>query len=505
MIITFLLSNQQDPILIHSVLINLSTNDVYMDKHDIQSVNTTSNHRPTLSTQKYINFYNNSIQFPIPALMVSGPPKTGTVTLLRYLSLYQDVMAYPVEHFYWGNTGFDKPHACSPIMDDTQWTNYLSKYESMESETSLLDLIDIIKDTNPRSKTKCTAKAFKNTYENVAKYRARIKRKRYGNMNATEIAKINARFIPKSCINPFKWKQKRKRGSSRSNKMYCWFVEKTPAYARTPYVPIYVAHELQQTKYLTILRNPINHVWSNYFHFAGGRSHKWRKDIHNTMREKDVISKFQNEKIRSIDILNGICNNISAKYAQIKEEDRKSRWLLMREDYKKLIIAYFRGRYIEPKDIHTSKVTKYAKLIWSTYYVPILFIGLYVNDEVFVGDNVDEWDPMQNEILNYRYIQFEWLWHDTLDSIRTLKCWMTQGYRLDNNKCEYERDHPLNQQYFGEVRKANSRGKGELSDWYKDQIVGIFGPCTSLIFNNLLNDRPNIFLGDWIPWDRFGN
>ena len=501
------LSKQQNPSLIFASLININTNN----DPNAQVIQRTPFIQQSNSTMpKYINFYNNSIQFPIPAIIIAGPPKTGTNTLLKSLSLYQDIVAYPIEHFYFGSSYFDKPHPCSPIMNQTQWIHYLTNYESInnnhiQTKTYLSDLIHIIKETNPRSTTKCTANAFKNTYKNIRKHREMIRRKKYGNMTATEVAKIDSWRAPKSCINPFKWK--REQTSVRSdNIMYCWFIEKAPAYARTPYVPIYVANELPKTKYLTILRNPINHVWSNYFHFAGGTSHIWDTDLTNLKRAKDVISKFRNEKITSINIINGICNNITTKYKQIHLEDKKERWLLMREDYKKLIIQYFKGRYNEPKDIFNEKVSRFCKLIWATYYVPILFVGLFVNDEVFIGDNnIDEWDPMKNEILNYRYIQFEWLWHDTLDSIRTLKCWMTQGWRLGNDKCEYERDDVLNEEWFRIINKSSSKGRGKLPEWYKDEIVDIFSPCTNLIVNNLLRDRPNIFLGQWIPWDRFPN
>merc|ERR1712154_731721 len=43
----------------------------------------------------YHNFYNNSIQIGVPALIIAAPPKTGTTTFLSAFNLYPDHVAYP--------------------------------------------------------------------------------------------------------------------------------------------------------------------------------------------------------------------------------------------------------------------------------------------------------------------------------------------------------------------------------------------------------------------------
>ena len=55
---------------------------------------------------------------------------------------------------------------------------------------------------------------------------------------------------------------------------YCWFIENSPSYSWHPFVPILISNLLPNTRYLTILRNPVHHVWSNYFHFGGGTPEK---------------------------------------------------------------------------------------------------------------------------------------------------------------------------------------------------------------------------------------
>ena len=78
-------------------------------------------------------------------------------------------------------------------------------------------------------------------------------------------------------------------------------------------VPILVANLLPKTRYLTILRNPITHVWSNYFHFGGAK--KFKNDS-TAKREEQVIGYFQN--VSSIHYLNGIMNEILIDYEALR-------------------------------------------------------------------------------------------------------------------------------------------------------------------------------------------
>ena len=115
--------------------------------------------------------------------------------------------------------------------------------------------------------------------------------------------------------------------------------------------------------------------------------------------------------------------------------------------------------------------TKPQMVVWAAYHLPILLIGIFVYEEVYFETHThSDWHPIYNELLNYKWVQFEWLWNNTLDSIRTIKCWMTQGYRINNDECEFERDDPYNQDYFGEANKSNSKAVGVVSDWYINEI-----------------------------------
>ena len=140
------------------------------------------------------------------------------------------------------------------------------------------------------------------------------------------------------------------------------------------------------------------------------------------------------------------------------------------------------------------KIQKGTKVVWSTYYLPALLIGLFVNDEIYKN----------NLSFNYKWIQFEWLWSDTLDSMRTIKCWMTHGYRINNNKCEFQKYDIINKKLFNHITKTHSFGsKAPFTDYYINEIVKIFTPFHNLLVNALLNDRPNVLIGHWQKWDYF--
>lgn len=186
---------------------------------------------------------------------------------------------------------------------------------------------------------------------------------------------------------------------------------------------------------------------------------------------------------------------------------RKERYLRMRPFYKQIAAHYFMQRFVDPKDIMDPD-QKMGKVIWAAYHVPILVLGMLVNDEVFIENDIgwNQWDPLWNEMLNYKWIQFEYLWDDTLDSMRTIKCWMTQGHRMDNTQCEFERDDPLNQFLFPKVEKTNSNrgGSAPYSDWYIGEVLRLMDPCFRLLVKTMLRDRPNLVLGDWMEWEHFG-
>merc|ERR1712176_959749 len=107
----------------------------------------------------------------------------------------------------------------------------------------------------------------------------------------------------------------------------------------------------------------------------------------------------------------------------MKQSSAKERYIAMRGHYKTLVSEYMRRRWVSPRDVMApTSEQKLSKVIWATYHVPVLFVGMLANDEVFIdgimngsnsnSDSLDgngmgwnAWDPMSNEMPNYRWIQ----------------------------------------------------------------------------------------------------
>ena len=372
-------------------------------------------------------------RLPIPALIVAGPPKTGTNAFRETFNLYPDAFAYPIEHFFWGSYS-RKKIKCEPLLNASEWNDYLNAYSS--NKTTLSALIPIVYASNHQSNEHCNAKAFETTYQQF--------------MNNTK------------CQNQ------------------CLFFEKAPAYARRPMVPIFVANLLPKTKYLTILRNPITHIWSNYFHFGGAKTYK----NDSKGREEGVIKLFNN--VSSVHYLNGIMVEILIRYQALNHLNKGERHKMMKVHYMRLIVEYLRRKYISPKDVEPMNDQKGSKVVWATYYLPVLLIGMFANNEV-------------HQTSNYKWIQFEWLWHYPLDSMRTIKCWITG----DDKECGIKRDYPQNIELFSIVNRTNHKATAAFTDYYIQEIKALFIPHTNLLTKALLRDRSDLLIGQWKKWKYF--
>ena len=176
-----------------------------------------------------------------------------------------------------------------------------------------------------------------------------------------------------------------------------------------------------------------------------------------------------------------------------------------------MVIEYFRRRFLV-KDYEMVTNSAFegmeaqaagTKMIWSPFHFPILMIGMLVNDEVFIENGMgwNQWNPMENEMVNYKWIQFEYLHGNTLDSMRLIRCWMSQGMRIDNEHCEFQRDDPFNIKAFNKTTSSKSKGGDVVfSEWYVNAINKLFMPCYEMVVNGILHDRPRMLLGQWTKW-----
>ena len=213
------------------------------------------------------------------------------------------------------------------------------------------------------------------------------------------------------------------------------------------------------------------------------------------MIEIYIVDQFKNNAV--MQSFTEICRKINVIRENSKIEDGKEKYIKMRQNYKLLVIEYFRQRYLT-QDYVASDSTKF---VWSSFQFPILMIGMLVNDEVFIENGMgwNQWNPMENEMVNYKWIQFEYLHGNTLDSMRLIRCWMSQGMRIDNQHCEFERYDPFNVLKFWKINTIKSKGDEiPFSEWYSDEINKLFMPCYEMVVDGILHDRPQLLLGEWM-------
>eukprot|EP01083_Nonionella_stella_P309230 1094272_1 len=81
--------------------------------------------------------------------------------------------------------------------------------------------------------------------------------------------KIKERYPTQTCIHPYLYSSK--------DRSYCYLIEKGPSYMNSPWVAAIYSTLMPQTKVIGIIRNPIHHVWSNYWAFNQIKSKKRTK------------------------------------------------------------------------------------------------------------------------------------------------------------------------------------------------------------------------------------
>lgn len=180
------------------------------------------------------NPYREPLRMGIPSLMIAAPPKSGTTSLSFSLKKYPDIWKRRGEPQYWVHANLSNDTAyCQPTLTTSEWTDWIEQYA--QSKTSLSSLHSMIPSI-------C----------NVDGFRREIEREWTEQPN-------------NHCTNPMV-----------EHSSSCWFIEKTPHYSWHPFVSILVSNLLPNTRYLTVLRDPVTHVWSNYFHFGGGSALKMK-------------------------------------------------------------------------------------------------------------------------------------------------------------------------------------------------------------------------------------
>ena len=188
-----------------SLSISITNNSI--STNSVPSISTTSND-VTASTLPSIfrsrRYYNTSFLPDTPSLIVSGPPKTGTSTLMVILGAYPDVFAFPLEHFFFASF---KHHTmtCAPRLSSSEWTEFATNYRNGNGTLSSLVSNGMIPE-NMRGK--CAVGKLRRNYKGITERKRSYKRPEGD--------------PPKQCINPLDVDQ------VPEGAMICWFIEKAP-------------------------------------------------------------------------------------------------------------------------------------------------------------------------------------------------------------------------------------------------------------------------------------
>lgn len=358
----------------------------------------------------------------LPALVLLGPAKAGTRTFVNTLSKYSFIEQFGREYGFWTSGMRWK---CRPWWNETQWLLFINKYKL--NKGNLSDYIYWMQLNHKNNKC------------NIKKYQSH-----YFEINSTKCQNITK----------------------------CFWIEKCPIYSRTPWIPIIYANLLPKTKLITIIRNPINHLWSNILAFTNLQT------TNVSLIEHWIIDEFKH-KTFSFTALTEKCININNKYNDLLLNDERHS-ILMKTEYKLFVIKYLKLRFVEPKDIEPTPKNQLWK--WSSFLLPNFLIGLLI------------YESELNIYNQFKIIQFEYIYKYTSDAMSNINCWITGIC----GKYDLEKDY-----LFKTVQHTNPAASSKswtFTNKFANEIHKIFTPCNQTLINLILNDRRDLLIGDWINW-----
>ena len=384
----------------------------------------------------------------IPALVILGPAKTGTRSLIDAIASFENVMQYESERHFW--SGSNK-YCCRPWYNQSQWQWFIQKF--INQEVKLSYLVNNI--TKHKNNTRCNIKRYKGQW--LKKSTLRKLKDKYENI--------------KNCIHPLYHNK-----SNDNQMMFCYLIEKGPSYINSPWVaPIYTTL-LPKIKVIGLIRDPIKHVWSNYWAFGkiyDENGYDFEKDVDKI--ERYIHNKFIESK--SFDLLREFCIEMNLNWKQdIGYKVMKNNF------YLKLMGLYMRLRFIEPMDILIGLRTD--SFIW----FPLSFIHILFW--------INAYDDIINKqwINNFKMIQFEYLFSNISQAANKIKCWLSNNNERD---CVYfdisSKHNNLTQ------NKNHALYPQQPSDNFVNVLKDLFYPFNEALYH-LLHDRPDILIGKWVEW-----
>eukprot|EP01083_Nonionella_stella_P167766 564693_1 len=403
---------------------------------------------PTLSTDDATHGRLESLNVPeIPSLVLLGPPKSGSRTFINWFSKYDNVLAFGRERAFWcgGNR-----LRCNPKQNETEWMRYLDEFES--NSNTLARLVEVIQ--SDKSNSRCTVERNQYLWKSQE-------------FNMTH----------KKCIHSL-------------NQSTCYLVEKGPGQSRVPWVPILFANLMPRTKTFIIVRNPVYHVVSCAIAFGFATKGSDQREI-----KHGIVDAIRSHE--GFNVLTNVCKEINHKWNSYG--DAMHRFVQLKTDYKRFIVTYLWRKFVDPMDIQ-SRGLREDLFMWAPFTFPVFLISLFSHDEVLNNTVWYDWTPIQS----YRVVQFEWLYADIPNAMKTIKCWVME---LNTIECDTHLPDAQNRDIFESesIERHNHIENATVWQqpyaWYEDNIRQLFNPCYDTMQHILLHDRPHLLLGEWKSWN----
>ena len=425
---------------------------------DIEQSHQTSNIR---IQPKYNDNNNNIDRNPgFPAFVVIGPPKSGTTSLVHTLtSRLDNFHLYPPdngEHHFW-NGG--NAYTCLPDYGRKEWMEYIDAWN--HNEVTLKFLNHTIWTSRLKHPRECTTNKYRSIWQWILCHEL---------SNVTDkICKVSQKYHEQKFCD--------KALDIDHNLEYCYFVESAPSYIRNPLIGIMYAMNMPKTKLLGIIRNPVNMLWSWAWHYYSHLFEKTDKGkikmekwlLNTKMYAYPQVFKAFKQLTKECKIINTASNEMDVDY--------QTRFKLF---YRKLMGLYLRLKFVD-KMIEPHVRREPDAMLFSALIFPTFLFWIHAFDEIYG----------QNEWNNLRFVQFEWLYSNQMESFNIIHCWIKYGHY----DCKHRKDVT-----FSKVLKKEAKAYGVYTDYFKHEVQKMYVDCNHELHKVLVLDRPNLLIGEWMNW-----
>ncbi len=258
---------------------------------------------------------------------------------------------------------------------------------------------------------------------------------------------------------------------------------------------------------ITILRNPVNLVWSNVFAFKSQPNPGSEQEVHAV--EQWIIEQF--DSTDSFNVLSERCSAMNLEWNTLQNResmngDQRHNFMVQRS-YRGFVAEYLRLKFVAPRTVNDRPRQHIFK--WAPLLIPNLLIGLIAFEQEL------------GIYGHFKVVQFEYIYSDTADAMSNIRCWITGSCGAD----DVEKQH-----LFETVDRRNSAvpSNTTFTGWFDaevfmyfhslfsnqsvktcfeflqrfatNQIKRVFGQCTEATIDLVLRDRVDLLIGDWIPW-----